>query len=142
MDYKKITEAAEIYNYLLLFEVCFPHLKEKVDYLEFSKKLAENAEVYVAFENNEPIGITCFYANDSVNFCGYITLIGVITGRQKSGFGQKIIDFTFRAMQGKGMKSVKLEVDKDNLNAKGFYEHIGFHQVGETGRTFYLLKEI
>ena len=142
MDYKKITEATDIYNYLLHFEICFPHLKEKVHYSDFSKKLSKNAEVYIAFQNNEPVGITCFYANDNINFCGYITLIGIINSKQKAGFGKNIMDFTFLKMQEKRMKSVKLEVDKDNLNAYGFYEHIGFYKVGETSKTFYLLKEI
>lgn len=141
-EFFKIEDAVILEKHLRAFEVCFPHLKEKVDITEFAIKLANYAENYIMLADKKPIGITCFYANDSVNFCGYITLIGIMPDIQKGGFGKQLMNFTLSKMQENGMKKVKLEVDSDNINAQGFYYHLGFASDKKNEKSLYLLKEI
>lgn len=141
-EFIRISEKQKLLKYLEIFEICFPHLKEKVNVCEYAEKLAQNAENYIMFSQNKPIGITCFYANDSINFCGYITLIGIMPDTQKGGFGKQLMDFTLLKMQDNGMKKVKLEVDSDNKNAQGFYYHLGFETDKENEKSLYLIKEI
>lgn len=141
-EFLKIEDAALLEKYLIDFEVCFPHLKEKVNINEFAIKLTKYAENYIMLECGKPIGITCFYANDSENFCGYITLIGIMPQTQKGGFGKQLMFFTLAKMQEKGMKKAKLEVDSDNINAQGFYYHLGFENEKENEKSLYLVREI
>ncbi len=143
MRYLQITETNDIYNALLSFSECFPHLKEKVTSLYvFAEKLAYKAEVYIGLSEDKPIGITCFYANDYQTRCGYITLIGVKSNCRKKGIGKDLLCFSIEKMQEKGMQTVKLEVDKDNYTAIGFYQHMGFQTLSEIENGFYLIKEI
>ena len=141
-EFLKIEEAEAIERYLRDFEVCFPHLKEKVDITEFAIKLSKHAQNYIMLDDKQPIGITCFYANDTVDYCGFITLIGIMPDTQKGGFGKQLMNFTLSKMQGSGMKKVKLEVDSDNINAQGFYYHLGFKVFKENEKSLYLVKEI
>ncbi len=142
IEFLKIEDAVALERHLRNFEVCFPHLKEKVDITEFAVKLSKYAENYIMLDGENPIGITCFYANDSINFCGYITLIGIMPDTQKGGFGKQLMQFTLSKMQENGMKTVKLEVDSDNINAQGFYYHFGFKTDKQNEKSLYLVKEI
>ena len=108
IEYKKLSTKEEIYERLIEFEICFPHLKEKVpSLLDFANKLNIHAEVYIAIETKKNIGISCFYANDLVNYTGYIALIGVIKEKRGLGFGKRLLDFTEFIMRKKNMKYIK-----------------------------------
>ena len=62
IDYKKLKTPDEVHSALNAFEVCFPHLKEKVsDMWQFACKLSQKAEVYVGYEGERLVGISCFY---------------------------------------------------------------------------------
>lgn len=142
-NYRKIDTHLEIYQLLLDFKDCFPHLKERIQNLiDYSKKLESNAEVYVATIEEKIVGMCCFYANDKKNFIGYITLIAVKSYYRKIGIGRLMIEFVQSIMVNKGMKYVKLEVDKNNYNAYNFYIQNGFEIDQEKEYVFYLLKKL
>lgn len=143
IEYKKLSTKEEIYERLIEFEICFPHLKEKVpSLLDFANKLNIHAEVYIAIETKKNIGISCFYANDLINYTGYIALIGVIKEKRGLGFGKRLLDFTEFIMRKKNMKYIKLEVDADNDNALHFYERNGFEKIAQLDNGFYMVKEL
>ena len=143
MEYIKLTCIESIYEAIFEFQENFPHLNEKVCSMkQFAQKLAEKAEVYIAREKNESVGITCFYANDNINYCGYITLIGIKTKYQKQGYGKELLSFTEKEMNKLKMKIIKLEVDKDNFNAQKFYIKNGFNKFEEKEKSFYMIKSI
>lgn len=142
MQYLKLHSADKIYESLVEFEACFPHLKEKITSLkEFSEKLYCNAEVYIAYEE-ERIGFVAFYANDKVEFCGYITLIGIIDKYRNKGLGKELMDYSISIMKTKGMQICKLEVDNENYSAQTFYQKSGFLKVDEKEDSFYMIKEL
>ena len=127
ITFKKINDCDEINNLLVDFEDCFPHLKEKIsDYSEFSKKLQKYANVFVANIGLETIGISCFYANDFDFFHGYISLIGIKKEYQSQGYGKELLCFTEQKMLEMKMKTIKLEVDNDNIKSLTFYKLNGF----------------
>ncbi len=143
IDYKKLNTPDEILDALNAFEACFPHLKEKISDLgAFSKKLSQNAEVYVSYEGQKLVGISCFYCNDVQTKIGYITLIGVLPELRGGGFGKAIFDFTAAVMRDKGMKSVRLEVDNDNLGAQKFYTRQGFAFVEQNENSSYMIMPL
>lgn len=143
MQYLKLHSANEIYESLVEFEACFPHMKEKIPSLkEFSEKLHCNAEVYIAREGENNLGFVAFYANDQVEYCGYITLIGVLEKYRHKGIGKKILFHALDEMKNKCMKKCKLEVDKDNYSAQTFYNKTGFIKTEEKPSSFYMEKEI
>ena len=143
MVIEQINSCESIYNLLLEFDHCFPHLKEKIsDYRTFSEKLQKYANVFVVKDETSNIALTCFYANDFQNFCGYITLIGVKSECRGLGLGGYLLDFTEETMKKIGMKSIRLEVDRDNYNAQCFYLKKGFNIEEEKKGSFFMVKEI
>lgn len=143
MHFVRLENWKDIYKGLLDFENCFPHLCEKIESLEsFAKKLEASAYVYIACVENKAIGISCFYANDFENYRGYVTLIGVKRKQRGTGVGKGLLAFTEDVMRKNGMGAIRLEVDRDNVKAIGFYEHYGFKKEIEKESSFYMVKEL
>ena len=52
--------------------------------------------------------------------------IDILKGGQGGGDGRRLLETLFSALRGQGINGVHLDVSPRNLNAIGFYEHIGF----------------
>lgn len=55
--------------------------------------------------------------------------IDIIDSYQKGGYGRKLIDALFSRLKEEGIKGIRLGTSKDNKNAQGFYEHLGFKKL-------------
>jgi len=116
---------------------------EKVsDLFLYAEKLFKHAGVYLMLSDGMPCGITCFYANDMLKRTGFISLIGVKAAFRRGGYVKKLILYTESKMLEEGMTAVRLEVAKNNLNAIGFYRHMGYTPDSETENGFYMVKDI
>lgn len=142
MKMRKIAEATEISGILQQFDEIFPHLKEKIDNIEtFSEKLAKYALVYVGEENESPCGILVFYANNIDARVAYISLIGLLSKYQGKSLGKEMLVFCESESQKRGMTSIKLEVDLDNVSAIRFYEKNGYKFCGKASNcSMYMMK--
>ncbi len=128
VHYKELVTEDAVYNALADFQECFPHLGEKVrDLRAYAQKLCMSANTYVLIKDEKQAGITSFYANDQVLHCAYISLIGIKQQFQKCQMGRALLNYSELKMKQQGMKKVRLEVDCDNINAQGFYRHMGFN---------------
>lgn len=143
ISYEKLKTPDEVHSALNAFEVCFPHLKEKVsDMWQFACKLSQKAEVYVGYDGERLVGISCFYCNDADTKTGYITLIGVLPDFRGAGYGKGVLDFTACVMRENGMKSVRLEVDNDNIGAQKFYLRQGFVMEAQKESSSYMIMPL
>lgn len=52
--------------------------------------------------------------------------IDILEAGQGGGNGRRLLETLFSALRGKGINGVHLDVSPQNINAIGFYEHIGF----------------
>ena len=77
------------------------------------------------------VGMACFYNNDINTLNGYISLIGIKSEFQGRGLGRTLMNYIVLECKKNGMKSLKLEVDNDNISAIAFYEKYGFAFSGE-----------
>lgn len=126
-NFKQVRDTEAIYKVLLQFDCIFPHLKDKVsDYFDFSEKLKQNAEFYIALADGVVCGLVVFYANNLQSRVGYITLIGLLPEWQGRNIGYHLVEHCSNAARDKGMKLLRLEVDLDNVHAIRFYEKNGF----------------
>ncbi len=144
MEVKIFKDNNDIFELLIEFDNCFPHLKEKVaNYYEFAFKLAKNANVITIQKDHKNVALCVFYANDEKTKIGYISLIAVKRSHRGLNWGKEILSETIQFMQKKGMQKLRLEVDNDNENAIGFYYHMGFKKIGKVGKeSFYLELDI
>ena len=143
MKFEKIESKQEIYQTLMSFNYCFPHLTEKINNLEeYSEKLYRYSNFYVLKIEGDVVGMVSFYSNDLTDFRGYISLIGVHQKYQKMGLGRILIESTSEVMKKHLMRYVRIEVDKDNRKAQAFYSHLGFVEAESKEDSFYMEKAL
>jgi ribosomal-protein-alanine N-acetyltransferase len=67
------------------------------------------------------------------NRSAYVTLLAVSPECQKMGIGVELMKAALNLAKSRGMKSVKLEVKKENLRAIRLYERLGFARICDAG---------
>lgn len=78
-------------------------------------------------ENNQLIGLAAYYCNDLENFVAYLTLIFIDKKFQGKGLANRMFNQILQTSKLKGMRTLKLECAKENLQAQRFYEKMGGH---------------
>ncbi|RAK59498.1 GNAT family N-acetyltransferase [Phenylobacterium hankyongense] len=74
---------------------------------------------------------------------GEISVLYLLRSAQGHGLGQQLMAQTARALQANGARSLMLSVLRDNIRARGFYEHLGGEpetprqELGPGGRLLY-----
>ncbi len=118
-------------------------LAQKSDFESYIKKIIDNAIVLIAVKNDMPLGYIAFYANDSVAYTAYITLLAVDNEYQNQGVGHKLIKACEYYSKKNKMKYIKLEVKKYNETAIRFYDKNGFVRLDEHNEnSFYMIKTL
>lgn len=144
MTFEVVKDTKRILELLQQFDEVLPHLKEKVsDYLAFSEKLAQFAQVLCAVEEEKTCGFVVFYANDINTHTAFVTLLACAQAYQGKGLGKELMERVSGEAAHAGMTKVRLEVDLDNIGAIAFYTKLGYRQVGEKMQSsMYMEKEL
>lgn len=109
----------------------------------FAKKFLDNGIVLVLKDSDEIVGFIAFYANDLVKKISYISMIAVSPEHKRKGYGTKLIEAAVKSSREKNMKYIRLEVNKNNINAISFYKYFGFIFLSEqTENTHYMELEL
>lgn len=109
----------------------------------FAKKFLDNGIVLALKNSDEIVGFIAFYSNDSVKKISYISMIAVSPEHKRKGYGTKLIEAAVKSSKEKNMKYIRLEVNKNNINAISFYKYFGFIFLSEqTENTCYMELEL
>lgn len=141
----QIKSAKEILTYLIRYNYSFiESIESRVGELKiYSQKLFLHGNIYVAEKDGETLGIIIFYSNDKITKTAYITMIVVEDDCKGIGIGSTLLQKCEQVVKEVGMKKLKLEVDKDNIDAIKFYKTRGFMFLDKASeRTLYLQKEL
>lgn len=76
--------------------------------------------------NKFTLGYAALYANDYHDRCAYLTMIAVRSEFHERGIGRMLLEQCEAAAYQNGMISIRLEVNKQNKRAIGFYHHMGY----------------
>lgn len=103
-------------------------ITHRENYLEILKKMQQHAEFIVLRSvDGTPLGYVSMYANNMETKVAYISMFCIRTDYQKHHLGTELMNKTVEVAWEKGMKTIKLEVLKDNMKAQKFYSNYGFH---------------
>jgi len=103
-------------------------------YLMSAKRwLEDNPEaIAVAIEGDEIVGLVALDthrgAEEEKGWIGFLYLLPQHRGKR---YGTQLLGYAATLYTRLGRKAVCLSVSEDNPHAQGFYEHMGFTQVGE-----------
>ncbi len=108
--------------------------------IELADKFAKYAVFVVALDNGIDVGYVAFYCNDKVKKSAFVSMIIVDSEFQGKGYGKKLIEKAVETARSSDMKSVKLEVNKENRYAIEFYDKLGFVILNQS-ETGYILEK-
>lgn len=142
--YERITLSKEIDACLREFDDCYERIEKRIDDMEnFIEKLEAYGIIIRVSDNNVTKGVTCFYANDLKEKCGFISLIWIKKEFRCEGIGGDLLKICLDEMRHLGMEFVKLEVDKKNTKAIAFYQKNDFTVISNASEnSYYMLRPI
>lgn len=116
------------------------HGIENID--TYIEKVVNHARIIAVYDAEVVVGFVAFYANDVETGVAYITQILVVEEYRHFKLGKALLDAFENVSKDNGFKTLRLEVNKANVNAIGFYNHLGFVRETETEKSFYLRKQL
>ena len=133
VDFTNYKKAIEIQNKIFPKEDGTINILASLDRDLFKKKTGmyyedDNVKYYIAYENNEAIGITGLYYYDNVS--AWLGWFGVLPDKRRKSYGKTILEKTMELARQKGFKTMRLYTDAiENADAIKLYKKMGF--VGE-----------
>ncbi len=131
MIVERIQDPEIIEKEILNLKDTFSDLLEHVDIVEYSKKIAEHANVYIMKEE-VTCGLEAIYVNDQEHKMAYVTLFGIAAAYRRKHLGTKLFNYCIQEAIARGLKELKLEVKKDNDPALRFYLREGLRILGDS----------
>ena len=133
VDFTNYKKAIEIQNKIFPNEDGTINILASLDRDLLKKKTGmdyedDNVKYYIAYDNNEAIGITGLYYYDSVS--AWLGWFGVLPDKRRKSYGKRILEKTMELARQKGFKTMRLYTDAiENADAIKLYKKMGF--VGE-----------
>ena len=116
-------------------------ISQRTDIESYSRKIAEFGNVFAVINNKKIISAVLYYANDTVNYKAYITLIGTVPQSEGCGYGTCLLETAENAALMAGMRFMTLETDFSNNNAIAFYAKHGY-MVEFADQKLHMIKEL
>ena len=117
-----------------------PSLSSRVDIVDYSAKLFEQAQRIEYFDKNDLSGLLAFYLVDDQEV--FITSISVSPAYQGKGLGKQLLFELEDYCQKNSILKIVLRVSKDNKNAIRFYNASNFMAQREKEPSKYEYKMI
>lgn len=140
-----VSECRKVANDELYFSLkklqydIIPTLKDRgINIKEYSKKLSNSGISLATYIDNDVIGIISGYLNKKV---GYISIFIVSKDYQGINVGKSLLKKFENEAKTLNVKSLKLEVRKNNKSAIGFYKHFGFNIISDASDESYYMEK-
>lgn len=128
INYKTKTALTdEIYSHLKECNENFiPPLEEKVNIMNYSKKIFENAITFEAWNEKILVGLIAAYLNDTENKSAFITNVSTIKSYMGKGIANELMKMCIIYSKSHNFKEINLEVSSKNADALNLYFKYGF----------------
>ncbi|MBQ7154668.1 MAG: GNAT family N-acetyltransferase [Synergistaceae bacterium] len=116
-------------------------MSEREDYSTLLNKWNTSAVTFCV--RTESIkGYVVLYANNSGNRRAFVPMLGVRPEYQRQNLGRYLLNVCEEFSRWKSMEAISLEVHKTNINAIGFYRHLGFSEETELENSYIYGKKL
>ena len=135
-------EARKIREFLVAVHGCYwPDAEYEFDVEAYPPKLATYAEGFVEMDSNGGLcAVVLGYVNDMETKISYISYIARLPSAVARGAD---LHLAFEGLAREhGMCAIRLEVLKENVRARAFYNRLGYRQVADRGKCLLLEKAI
>ena len=117
----------DIYSHLKECNYNFiPPLDEKVNIMNYSKKIYEKAITFEAWNEKILIGLIATYLNDAGNKMAFITNVSTIKAYMGKGIANELMNMCISYSKSHNFNEINLEVSSKNTDALNLYKKYGF----------------
>lgn len=133
VDFNNYEEAIKIQNEIFPHEDGTINILASLDRDLFMKETGifyedDNVKYYIAYINNESLGITGIYHYQEDE--AWLAWFGILPQYRHKGYGEQLLEETIKIVKEQGYKTFRLYTDKvENAKAIKLYEKLGF--IGE-----------
>jgi len=118
-----------------------PPLSQRVNLIDYSKKLYDKATTFEAWDNKKLAGMIAAYLNDHETKFGYITSVSLLNEYQRTGIATELLRHCIEYARGNSFKKISLELDRRNMDALRLYLKYNFEIYDTKGeQVFMVLK--
>ena len=103
-----------------------PPLDEKVNIMNYSKKIYEKAITFEAWNEKILIGLIATYLNDAENKMAFITNVSTIKAYMGNGIASELMKMCISYSKSHNFNEINLEVSSKNTDALNLYKKYGF----------------
>lgn len=137
----QVLSVEQVLHLLQYFDDSSPvPLHEGLDFQKYSEKLSRYAKFILALDSEKLLGFIAYYLNEDGHFV-YIPQIVVHHYGRHQGVGHKMLASLEDKYKG-FYDTIKLEVLKDNDNARCFYSRESFVEIEDHGERLLLSKKL
>lgn len=108
-----------------------PRFSTYVDIPEYLAKLENYAEILLATNLYEIMGMIAFYCNNMTDRLSYITYLAVRPNCRGRGVAKELLAKCIHMAKAKGMKSIQTRTWNGNVPVISLYEKYGFQKISE-----------
>lgn len=109
-----------------------PSLDSRVDILQYSTKICENATTYECWNDSELVGLVAVYVSEDVMF---VTSVSVLHEHARRGIASELVKCCIQSARRLNLLKIRLEVNKSNTRACELYLAHGFKHAGQVDTT-------
>lgn len=130
----------QILQHLLTCEQQFiPPLSEKVNILDYSKKIKHSATTCEAWYNEKLVGLLAIYCNDFSEYKAFITNVSTLPDFTGMRIATNLMAKTIDMVKTLGFREITLEVNKENSSAINLYKKCNF-EISESIDNIFVMK--
>lgn len=132
-------DALDVLNY---YSNCLASLQTgSVEPSVMANKFISYGTVIEIIDSQQRIGFAAFYHNDKKQKRAFLSMIAVFSQYQGKGYAAKLINEAERMSIADDMKTMALEVNRNNSRAISFYQKCGYSISAFANETCYLMEK-
>jgi len=108
----------------------YPPLVERVNLEDYSRKLVEKSVTFEAWSENVLVGLVAAYFDRNTDRSVFITNVSVLKKFMGVGIASDLLNQCIKYSVSKKIMEIKLEVNKESVNAINLYEKFNFVKDG------------
>lgn len=114
-----------------------------VEIENYARKLYQYANIFCCRnERRKIIALAAFYSNDQKTYIAFLSFIAVDVLYQRKKIGEKLLQICEKYALQVGMKSIRLEVLKENQKAQKFYRYLGYSEFETLKESLIMTKDL
>ena len=128
----------QVFDHLTRCDGCYsPPLSQRVDLVEYARKLRSRAETLEAWSGGDLVGVVAIYINET-SAKAFVSSVSVDEAFAGRGIGSRLVGDAIALARSRGTGAISLEVSPQSRRAIQVYEKHGFRVTQDSPDTLHM----